>query len=188
MFPCIQASVPRPVSCLLPHPSYPSPKVFFTPRRRRSPALFTQGGLNPLNAYDGWLSAQRVCVIGAGTMGGGIAAHLANLGFEVTLPDLSPDMAREASEKRKSARPPHFYLPEFADRIRLGNIREHLGWVSDADWVCEAIVEKSDVKRGLFAQIEPLLRPDAMISTNTSGLQISLLAQDRSPGFKERFL
>lgn len=141
-----------------------------------------------MSAYDGWLSAQRVCVIGAGTMGSGIAAHLANLGFEVTLLDLTPDMVREAFDKAKSARPPHFYLSEFADRIRLGNIRENLGWVRDADWICEAIIEKPDVKRGLFAELEPMLRPDAMISTNTSGLQISLLAQDRSPGFKERFM
>lgn len=141
-----------------------------------------------MSAYDGWSSARNVCVIGAGTMGSGIAAHLANLGFEVSLLDISPDSAREGFSRAKGARPPHFYLGETADRVRLGNIRENLEWVREADWVCEAIIEKLEPKRRLFEDIEPFLRPDAMISTNTSGLQISLLCDGRSESFRRRFM
>jgi 3-hydroxyacyl-CoA dehydrogenase len=121
-------------------------------------------------------------------MGSGIAAHLANLGFDVSLLDITPESVREAFDRAKAARPPHFYLPDFADRIRLGNIRENLDWVRGADWVCEAIVEKLDAKRALFRDLEGFLRPDAMVSTNTSGLQISLLADERLESFRKRFM
>ncbi|HRJ26745.1 MAG TPA: 3-hydroxyacyl-CoA dehydrogenase/enoyl-CoA hydratase family protein [Fimbriimonadaceae bacterium] len=131
---------------------------------------------------------KNVCVIGAGTMGSGIAAHLANLGFQVSLLDLTPESTRAAFERATKARPPHFFVPETAHQIRLGSIRDDLNWVSEADWVCEAIIEKLDAKQNLFAQIDPLLRPDAMISTNTSGLQISLLSEGRSESFRRRFL
>jgi 3-hydroxyacyl-CoA dehydrogenase len=130
---------------------------------------------------------RRVCVIGAGTMGGGIAAHLANLGFEVFLLDRTEEIAAEAFERTKRARPPHFYLPDTANQVQLGALDDHAEWISEADWVCEAIFEDMDAKRRLFAQIEPLLAPNAFITTNTSGLQISLLAKDRSPEFRRRF-
>jgi 3-hydroxyacyl-CoA dehydrogenase len=121
-------------------------------------------------------------------MGTGIAAHLANLGFDVDLLDTSIQRSVEGLERAKSQKPPHFLLPDRADRIRIGDLRDHLEWVRQADWVCEAVVEKLDVKRALYAQIEPLLAPDAMISTNTSGLEIALLAEGRSPSFRKRFL
>ncbi|HWA82191.1 MAG TPA: 3-hydroxyacyl-CoA dehydrogenase NAD-binding domain-containing protein, partial [Fimbriimonadaceae bacterium] len=91
-------------------------------------------------------------------------------------------------ERAKAARPPHFYCHERANEVRLGSIQENLSWVSETDWICEAIIEKMDAKKALFAQIEPLLRPDAMITTNTSGLQISFLAEGRSESFQKRFL
>ncbi len=138
--------------------------------------------------YDSWLSARRACVLGAGTMGGGIAAHLANLGFEVGLLDLSVQSAADGFARAKSARPPHFYLPDGSERVKTGSIENDLGWVRDADWVCEAIVEDLDAKRALFERVEPLLRPDAMVSTNTSGLQIALLAEGRSESFRRRFV
>jgi 3-hydroxyacyl-CoA dehydrogenase len=121
-------------------------------------------------------------------MGAGIAAHLANIGFEVTLLDLTKESVQAAFERAKSMKPPHFYVPETASKIRLGSIEENLEWVSEADWVCEAIVEKLDLKRDLFSKIEPLLNETAMISTNTSGLQISLLSEGRSESFQRRFL
>lgn len=121
-------------------------------------------------------------------MGGGIAAHLANLGFQVSLLDVSPDFVREGFARARAARPPHFYLPDTAERIRLGNIKENLDWIQEADWVCEAIVEKINAKRDLFELLDPILRPDAMISTNTSGLEIAWLAEGRSESFRRRFL
>ena len=134
------------------------------------------------------LAVRNVCVIGAGTMGSGIAAHLANLGFAVTLLDATQTSVVDAFERARNARPPHFYTPDRANEVRLGNTQENLGWVAEADWVIEAIVERADAKRALYAQIDSLLRPDAMVSTNTSGLEISLLAEGRSESFRRRFL
>lgn len=120
-------------------------------------------------------------------MGGGIAAHLANLGFEVFLVDRTEEIAVEGFERAKRARPPHFYLPETAAQVQLGALDDHTDWVAQADWVCEAIFEDMDAKRRLFAQIEPLLAPNAFVTTNTSGLQIGLLAEGRPDDFRRRF-
>lgn len=133
-------------------------------------------------------AGKKACILGAGTMGSGIAAHLANLGWDVTLLDLTMESTVGALDRAKALRPPHFYSPQVADRIRIGGIQTHLDWVAEADWVCEAIIEKLDAKRALYEQIEPLLREDAIISTNTSGLQIGLLTDGRSASFKSRFL
>lgn len=138
--------------------------------------------------YESWIHARRVCVLGAGTMGSGIAAHLANLGFEVTLLDISREAAEAGLDRARKAKPPHFYINDRANRIRLGGINDNLGWVTEADWVCEAVVEKLGIKRDLFAALEDVLQPHAMISTNTSGLQISLLAAGRSDSFRRRFM
>jgi len=121
-------------------------------------------------------------------MGSGIAAHVANLGFEVALLDVNRDAAKEAFERAKRARPSHFFLPSTADRIQLGAIDLDTNWIAEADWVCEAIIEKLSAKRALFEQIESVIRPDAMVSTNTSGLQIGLLSEGRSDSFQRRFL
>jgi 3-hydroxyacyl-CoA dehydrogenase len=134
------------------------------------------------------VAAKNVCVIGAGTMGSGIAAHLANLGFQVTLLDATQTSVVDAFERARNARPPHFYTPERANEVRLGNTTEHLHYVAEAQWVIEAIVEQADAKRALYAQIDSILAPDAMISTNTSGLEISMLAEGRSESFRRRFL
>lgn len=132
--------------------------------------------------------AFHVCVLGAGTMGSGIAAHLANCGFKVTLLDLTRESAQAAFTRAQSIKPPHFYGPDSEARITLGGIDQDLDAVRTADWVCEAIIEKVDAKRALYAAIEPLLQPEAMISTNTSGLQISVLKEGRSADFRRRFL
>lgn len=138
--------------------------------------------------FEHWQEAKSVCVIGAGTMGSGIAAHLANLGLDVTLLDLTQESARDCLSRAEKAKPPHFYAPNIASRVRLGSVQDNLDWASEVDWVCEAIVEKLDLKRDLFARLDTIIRPEAMISTNTSGLEISLLAEGRSDGFKKRFL
>jgi 3-hydroxyacyl-CoA dehydrogenase len=131
---------------------------------------------------------RNVCVIGAGTMGSGIAAHLANLGFKVSLLDLTPESVQEAFSRARQAKPPHFFVPDTANHIRLGSIGDNPDWIAEADWVCEAIIERPDAKRALYQTIEPILRPDAMISTNTSGLQIEMLAEGLSDSFRARFL
>lgn len=138
--------------------------------------------------FDKWREGRTVCVVGAGTMGSGIAAHLANLGFEVTLLDVSRDAAEQGLAKAKNARPAHFFLHETPTNIRIGGIDANLDLVGEADWVCEAIIERLDDKRALFQSIEPLVQPHAMISTNTSGLQIELLGESLSEGFRRRFV
>ncbi len=134
------------------------------------------------------LPIRNVCVIGAGTMGGGISAHLANLGFDVTLLDARLDIALAGLERARQARPPAFYMPDRAAEVRVGDTEENLQWAAEADWVCEAIYENLDAKKALFARLDPVLRPDAMVSTNTSGLQIQMLAEGRSPEFRRKFL
>lgn len=133
-------------------------------------------------------ASKKVCVIGAGTMGSGIAALLANLGFEVTLLDQTEASARAGLDRAKGLRPPHFFSSLQADSIRVGGIDANLDWVTEADWVCEAIIEKLEAKRGLYALLEPLLRPETLISTNTSGLQIELLIEGRSEAFCRKFV
>jgi len=140
------------------------------------------------NNYASWQSAQRVCVIGAGTMGSGIAAHLANIGFHVSLLDVNREAAVEGLARARTSKPPHFYAQERAQDVEVSGLREGMDLIAKADWVCEAIVEKLDAKRRLFEDIEPVLSPDAMISTNTSGIQISLLAEGRSESFRQRFM
>ena len=133
-------------------------------------------------------NGKKVCVIGAGTMGSGIAAHLANIGFQVTLLDISMESVRACFDRAKSARPPHFFVKQTADNIRLGSIDQNLDWLAEADWVCEAVVEKSEIKRSLFEKIEKIIAEDALISTNTSGLELGTLLDGRSDSFKSRFL
>jgi len=121
-------------------------------------------------------------------MGSGIAAHLANLGFEVTLLDLTEESVQAAFARAKAAKPPHFFVPETADKIRLGSIEKNIAWAAEADWVCEAIIEKMDAKRALFEKLDGLLPETTAVTTNTSGLQIALLSEGRSESFRKRFL
>ncbi len=138
--------------------------------------------------HDMLENCRRICVIGAGTMGSGIAAHFANLGFEVTVLEVTREMAEEKLAQAAAARPPHFYLPATAKSITVGSIGDDLEAIENADWICEAIVEKIELKQNLFAQIEPYIREDALISTNTSGLEISRLLEGRTPEFRRKFI
>jgi 3-hydroxyacyl-CoA dehydrogenase len=130
----------------------------------------------------------KACVIGAGTMGSGIAAHLANLGFDVVLLDMTRESAHACWERAKSVKPAHLFLPEFASRIQLGGIDQDLSLVSECDWVCEAIIENINAKRALYSQVAPLLKPDAMVCSNTSSLPLSSLSEGMPEDFKRRFL
>jgi 3-hydroxyacyl-CoA dehydrogenase len=138
---------------------------------------------------------RTAAVLGAGTMGAQIAAHLANAGLEVHLLDIAPDDAdnpnaavEKGFKQARTASPDPFFTDEGADRIYLGNFEEHFDRVGEVDWVVEAVVERMDVKRDVHGQIETHARPDAVISTNTSGLPIHEIAEGRSGDFKRRFL
>src|ERR687885_1211037 len=138
---------------------------------------------------------RRVAVLGAGTMGAAIAAHCANAGLEVDLLDIvapeEPDkngIVRSGFERMKRARPAALMSEAVAGRISLGNFEDDFERVGEADWVLEAIVEKLEPKRELMQRVESVARDGAIISSNTSGIPLRLLAEGRSQGFMRRFL
>lgn len=137
---------------------------------------------------------QTAAVLGAGTMGSQIAAHLANAGLQVHLLDIAPDdgdpnaVVEEGFEQARKASPDPFFSDEVADRITTGNFDEHFDRVSEVEWVIEAVVERLDVKQDVHARIEEHASDEAVISTNTSGIPIHEIADGRSESYKRRFL
>ncbi len=146
---------------------------------------------------------RRVGVIGAGVMGGGIAAHLANAGIEVTLldivpPDLAPAersnprarsrFAEKGLEAAIKSKPALFFHKSFARLVRTGNVEDDLGLLAGVDLVIEAIIEKIEPKRQLFERLEKTVGEGCVVASNTSGLRIAEMVAGRSDGFKKRFL
>ncbi len=127
-------------------------------------------------------------------MGAQIAAALANQGIPCDLLDLPSEgsapsrRAEEAKKRLLSLRPSPVYGPAVLDLIRPGNFRDDLPRLREADWVIEAVIEKLDAKRQLWAQAAPHLRPDVIASTNTSGIPIASIAQALPPELRRRFL
>ncbi len=139
-------------------------------------------------------SFRTVAVLGAGIMGSQIAAHLANAGLMVHLLDRSSEGANknkgvEAAFKRASKlSPPIFFSEKVARRVTLGNYDEHLDRLQDADWVIEAVIEDLAIKQDLMARVEAVVRPNTIVSTNTSGLSVAKIAEGRSESFRRHFL
>ncbi len=137
---------------------------------------------------------RTAAVLGAGTMGAQIAAHLANAGLEVHLLDIEPDdgppdaIVKKGFKAATKARPAAFVTDAAARRVTLGTFEADFARVGEVDWVIEVVVERMDVKRSLHARIEEHVRGDAVISTNTSGLPIHEIAEGRSEDFKRRLL
>ena len=131
---------------------------------------------------------RRVAVLGAGTMGAAIAAHAANAGLVVDLLDLDQEAVQGGFERMLAARPAALASPSLADRIRLGTLEDDLDRLGSADWVVEAVVERLEPKQELLARVEKVVGPDAVVSSNTSGLPLASLAEGRSEDFRRRFL
>ncbi len=139
-----------------------------------------------------------VGVVGAGAMGSGIAALAASAGCRVVLLDipgdadaLSPNRsapARNGLQKAVKAKPAAFMEAAAVARIRTGNTEDHLALLAECDWICEAIIELAEPKQQLFARVEALMKPTAIISSNTSGIPMSTLLDGRSEKFRRRFL
>ena len=125
---------------------------------------------------------RKAAVLGAGTMGSRIAAHLANAGLPVVLLDIPAEGGRAArSPRRRStpsrrAKPAAFYDPALAARITVGNFDDDLALLADCDWVIEAVTENLAIKQALLEKIAPHLKPDAILTTNTSGLPVASIA------------
>jgi 3-hydroxyacyl-CoA dehydrogenase len=130
----------------------------------------------------------RAAVLGAGTMGAQIAAHLANIGWQVLLLDLTLDHAKQGLERVSKLKPAPFYLPELASRIELGSFETDFPRLKEADWVIEAVVEKPDIKRELWTRVQDYVAPHAVLSTNTSGLSIHEMSDACREDIKRRFL
>lgn len=136
----------------------------------------------------------KAVVIGAGTMGAAIAAHLANAGVPVTLLDIpSKDgdknkIVNEGWERCLKAKPANLMSDELRTLVKLGNLEDDFGAVGEADWIVEAIVENLKIKQELMARIDEVRKPSAIISTNTSGIPVHDIAEGRSKEFKRHFL
>lgn len=131
---------------------------------------------------------RSAAVLGAGTMGAQIAAHLANAGIPVLLLDMTPEAARDGLKRAAGLKPDPFFTKQAAALITTGGFFEDLKKVSTADWIIEAVVEKLEVKQTLFKQIEPLRAPHAIVSSNTSGIPIAALADGRGEAFRAHLL
>lgn len=146
---------------------------------------------------------RRAAVVGAGVMGSGIAAHLANAGVEVFLMDVVPPRLSDSEkndraarnrfaaaglERALKARPAAFFAKERARLVSIGNVDDDLERARDADLVIEAIIEQVEPKRVLFEKLERVVGDDCIIATNTSGLQIGEITRGRSDSFRRRFL
>lgn len=152
---------------------------------------------------------RRAAVIGSGTMGGAIAAHLANNGVPVDLLDIVPrDLTPEEQAKgltlespqvrnrivnkgwdaQLKARPAALVSQEKARLVRLGNLEDDFDRLCEADWIVEVIVERLDIKQQLMERLEKVRRPHAIITTNTSGIPIHDIAEGRSLEFRQHFL
>lgn len=148
-------------------------------------------------------------VIGAGTMGAAIAAHLANAGVKVTLLDIIPDrltaeeeklgltlndaqvrnrIVREGFERVRKSRPASFFTDEHANLVSLGNLEDDFDAVSQADWIIEVIVENLKIKQQLMERIDRVRSENSIVSTNTSGIPIGAIAEGRSESFRKHFL
>jgi len=138
---------------------------------------------------------RKVAVLGSGVMGSQIAAHCINAGLEVVLLDLKSDdpkrpnkTAEESIKNILKMKPAPFGLPEFADRIKLGNFEDDFDLLKDADWICEVIIERMDIKKDMMSRIEKVRKADTIVSSNTSGLPITEIGEDCGKDFKEHFL
>jgi 3-hydroxyacyl-CoA dehydrogenase len=129
---------------------------------------------------------RKAAVIGAGTMGSGIAAHLANAGLEVVLLDLDAAVAHGGVERQLKAG--GFMMPQFAQRITTGSTGADIGLLADCDWIIEAVAERLDIKHTLFAAIDKVRKPTAIVSSNTSTIPLHDLLQPFSDAFAGHFL
>lgn len=151
---------------------------------------------------------RKVAVIGSGIMGSGIACHFANIGVEVLLLDIVP---RELNDKEKAgglslndravrnrlvneslmmalkSKPSPIYHPKFAQRITTGNLEDDIAKVGEVDWIIEVVVERLDIKKSVFENLEKYRKPGTLITSNTSGIPIKFMSEGRSEDFQKHF-
>lgn len=138
------------------------------------------------------MSIKKVAVIGAGTMGAGIAGQVANAGVEVWLLDLPSEgdanaLAQRGLARLRDANSPGLMSKEGESFIHIGNTRDDFDQLADCDWIAEAVVERLDIKKALYQQIDKVCRNDALVSSNTSSIPIKLLVENMPLAFRQQF-
>ena len=138
---------------------------------------------------------RRVAVLGAGTMGSRIAAHLANAGIPSLLLDIvlptgktRDQAARSGVETAVKGRPAAFFVPDSANLITTGNFDDDLPKIADCDWIVEAVTEDLNIKRALYDRVIAHRTPGTIVSTNTSGIPLSKVSEGYAAEFREHFL
>ncbi len=141
------------------------------------------------------MKIQKVAVIGAGVMGAGIAAHMANAGVPVVLLDIVPEgadnrsvIAETAVKKLLKAEPAAFMHKRNAKLVTTGNLDDHLELLADCDWIIEAVIERLDIKQSLYRRIDDVRKPGSLVSSNTSTIPLDHLVSGMPAGFAEDFL
>ena len=145
---------------------------------------------------------KKVAVLGSGLMGAGLACHFANVGLEVLMLDIVPPNLPESQSKDPAARnaivqrgldnalkskPASLYDKDFAKRIAIGNLEDDLPKIAGCDWILEVVIERLDIKKQLFEKVEKFRKPGALVSSNTSGIPIRMMAEGRSEDFQRHF-
>ena len=143
---------------------------------------------------------RKVAILGSGVMGSRIACHFANIGCEVLLLDIVPKEALESDKKKErnaivdgslktalKSKPSPIYNKSFASRISTGNFTDDMSKISDCDWVMEVVIERLDIKKQVFEQVEKYRKPGSLITSNTSGIPIHLMLEGRSEDFTQNF-
>ncbi len=150
----------------------------------------------------------KVAVIGSGIMGSGIACHFANIGVEVLLLDIVPRELNDAEKKKGltledkvvrnrivdgdlqkaiKSNPAPLYHKDFAKRITTGNLEDDISKVNTADWIIEVVVERLDIKKQVFENLDKHRKPGTLITSNTSGIPIKFMSEGRSEDFQKHF-
>ncbi len=151
---------------------------------------------------------KKVAVIGSGIMGSGIACHFANIGIDVLLLDIVPPtltsqeeakgltlkdasvrnrLVNDALKKALKSKPSPIYHQKFANRITTGNLEDDISKIKDVDWIIEVVVERLDIKKQVFENVEKYRTSGTLITSNTSGIPIKFMSEGRSEDFQKHF-
>lgn len=143
---------------------------------------------------------KKIAVLGSGVMGSRIAAHFAGVGLKVLLLDIVPkDVPEDAKPALRNkivndaltaaikSNPSPVYHKDVIKKITTGNFTDNMKDIADADWIIEVVVERLDIKQAIFTEVEKYRRPGSIVSSNTSGIPIHLMAEGRSDDFKKHF-
>jgi len=142
---------------------------------------------------------EKAVVLGAGTMGSRIAAHFANAGLSCVLLDIVPPdlragqsadrnkIVRAGLEAAKKAKPAAFFIASLAEKVAIGNFEDDLATCAEADWIIEAVAENLEIKRKLLSRVAQYRKPGAIVTTNTSGLPVHLIAEGMSEEFQQHW-